>query len=146
MTRVASWGSSTSSALSTTGNKPAVDKINPAHYKSHPSGVECIQVTRHMSFNLGNVVKYLWRAGLKDSSPTIEDLKKARWYLEDEIGRLEKEASGFPFDPIKTDTGTHELLSELADQRLNWYCLSCDTHNKVGDKCSSCHRPQPVKL
>lgn len=64
------------------------DRINPAHYRSHPSGVECIQVTRHMSFNLGNVVKYLWRAGLKDGAPTVEDLKKARWYLEDEINRM----------------------------------------------------------
>jgi hypothetical protein len=37
------------------------DSINPAHYRSHPEGIECIQVTRYMSFNLGNVVKYLWR-------------------------------------------------------------------------------------
>jgi hypothetical protein len=65
------------------------DNINPAHYKNHPSGLECIQVTRHMGFNLGNVVKYLWRAGLKGSSPKLEDLKKAAWYLNDEINQME---------------------------------------------------------
>jgi hypothetical protein len=64
------------------------DPVNhPSHYTSHPSGVECIQITRHMNFNLGNVVKYLWRAGQKDGEPTIQDLEKARWYLNDEIER-----------------------------------------------------------
>lgn len=62
---------------------------NPKHYTSHPSGVECIQITRHMSFNLGNVIKYLWRADEKGAA--LEDLKKARWYLDDEIKRREKE-------------------------------------------------------
>ena len=66
------------------------DAVNhPRHYTGHPSGVECIAITRHMSFNLGNVVKYLWRAGKKDSSKELEDLKKARFYLDDEIKRLE---------------------------------------------------------
>lgn len=64
------------------------DNINsPAHYASHPSGVECIEVTEHMNFCLGNTMKYLWRAGLKGNA--IEDLKKARWYLDREISRLE---------------------------------------------------------
>ena len=58
------------------------------HYSFHPSGVECITVVRHMNFNLGNVMKYIWRAGIKTEVP-IEDLKKARWYLDDEIKRLE---------------------------------------------------------
>lgn len=66
------------------------DPINPAHYKSHPSGVECVTVTEHMTFNLGNAVKYIWRAGLKSADPR-EDLAKARWYLDREIARLEKE-------------------------------------------------------
>jgi hypothetical protein len=60
------------------------DPVNhPPHYTSHPSGVECIQVTEHMGFNLGNAVKYVWRADLK--SDAIEDLRKARWYIEREI-------------------------------------------------------------
>lgn len=65
------------------------DPINhPKHYTAHPSGVECIQVTEHMNFNIGNAVKYLWRAGLKSNDP-IEDLKKAEWYCRREIDRLQ---------------------------------------------------------
>jgi hypothetical protein len=64
------------------------DPVNkPKHYLSHPSGIECIQVTRHMGFNLGNAVKYIWRCDLKKDA--IEDLKKAIWYLEDEINLRE---------------------------------------------------------
>ena len=70
----------------------AHDSVNhPSHYTAHPSGIECIQITRHMSFNLGNVVKYLWRAGLKDRAPTLQDLKKAAWYLNDEIKQMEQQ-------------------------------------------------------
>jgi hypothetical protein len=65
------------------------DAVNPSHYKADPSGVECIQITRHRNFNIGNAIKYLWRAGLKESAPSAEDLRKAIWYLEDEIGRIE---------------------------------------------------------
>lgn len=60
---------------------------HPAHYTAHPSGVECIQITEHMNFCLGNAMKYLWRAGLK-SPDAIEDLRKAVWYIEREIRRL----------------------------------------------------------
>lgn len=66
----------------------SIDKINhPKHYTSHPSGIECIQVTEHMSFNLGNVIKYLWRAD--DKGAPLDDLKKARWYLDREIVKRE---------------------------------------------------------
>ena len=72
-------------------NKFATDAVDhPAHYVTHPSGVECIQITEHMTFSLGNAVKYIWRAGLKSPSP-IEDLMKARWYIDREIQRLEAE-------------------------------------------------------
>ena len=60
---------------------------HPPHYKSHPSGVECIQITEHMNFCLGNAMKYIWRAGRKDDP--VADLMKAAWYIEREIGRLE---------------------------------------------------------
>ena len=60
------------------------DLVNhPKHYTSHPSGIECIQVTEYMGFNLGNAIKYIWRAGLKEHA--IEDLRKAHWYIEREI-------------------------------------------------------------
>ena len=59
------------------------DVVNhPKHYTSHPSKIECIQVTRHMGFNLGNAMKYIWRADLKDGT---QDLQKAIWYIQDEI-------------------------------------------------------------
>ena len=65
---------------------PAPDPVShPAHYTSHPSGVECIQITEHMGFCVGNAIKYLWRAGLKQDA--IEDLKKAAWYVNREIER-----------------------------------------------------------
>ncbi|MBA4783377.1 MAG: DUF3310 domain-containing protein [Rhizobiales bacterium] len=60
---------------------------HPAHYTSHPSGLECITITQHMNFCIGNAVKYLWRAGLKGDA--LEDLKKARWYIQREIDRLQ---------------------------------------------------------
>jgi len=67
------------------------DNVNhPKHFTSDPSGIECIQITRHRNFNIGNAIKYLWRAGLKDETKHIEDLRKAVWYIEDEIKRLEK--------------------------------------------------------
>jgi len=64
---------------------------NPKHYTSHPSGVECIEITEHMSFNLGNAVKYIWRASLKGKE--IEDLRKARWYIDREIQRILNEGA-----------------------------------------------------
>lgn len=63
------------------------DAVNPRHYREHPSGVECIAITEHMGFCLGNAVKYIWRAGLKSENPT-EDLRKAIWYLERELARI----------------------------------------------------------
>lgn len=68
------------------GDKHWPDPINPQHYTSHPSGVECIQITKHMNFCLGNAMKYIWRAGQKGDA--IEDLNKAAWYIQCEIDRL----------------------------------------------------------
>lgn len=69
------------------------DAVNhPKHYTSHPSGVECIQITRHMGFNLGNAIKYIWRADLKHDA--IEDLEKAVWYLQDELKKRKGDNNG----------------------------------------------------
>ena len=66
------------------------DPVNhPPHYTGHPSGVECIEITEHYNFNVGNAIKYLWRAGLKTEDAT-QDLRKAAWYINREIQRLEK--------------------------------------------------------
>ena len=71
------------------------DNVNhPSHYNSHPSGIECIEIARHHNFNIGNTIKYIWRAGLKseegmeDTDKQVEDLNKAIWYIKDEIKRI----------------------------------------------------------
>lgn len=66
----------------TTGHEPNVVN-HPKHYNVHPSGVECIQIVEHMGFNIGNAIKYLWRAD--DKNQPIEDLEKAVWYIQREI-------------------------------------------------------------
>ena len=68
----------------------ASDAINPDHYQSDPSGVQCIEISENWSFCLGNALKYMWRSGKKDGSKNIEDLQKAIWYIEREISRLDK--------------------------------------------------------
>ncbi len=73
------------------------DPVNhPLHYTSHPAkcecgvGIECIQVTEHMNFCLGNAIKYIWRSTSKDD-PT-QDLRKAIFYLNREIQRKENDS------------------------------------------------------
>jgi hypothetical protein len=69
---------------------PQHDPVNhPSHYTQHPSGVECIDIVEHMPYNIGAAIKYLWRAGKK--AQHIEDLKKARWYIDREIQRVARQ-------------------------------------------------------
>jgi hypothetical protein len=68
------------------------DPVNhPPHYTAHPSGIECVQIAEHMGFNLGNALKYIWRADLKGNA--IEDLEKASWYLRREIERRSRSST-----------------------------------------------------
>lgn len=76
------------------------DKVNhPSHYTwlKELCGIEVIDITRHLDFDLGNVVKYCLRHGHKSEEgmtikqKAIQDLKKARWYLDDKIKMLEEE-------------------------------------------------------
>jgi len=72
----------------TFGKTTGTDLVNhPPHYTQHPSGVECIVIVEHFVYNIGAAIKYLWRAGLKGDA--LEDLHKARWYINREIGRRE---------------------------------------------------------
>jgi hypothetical protein len=71
---------------------------NPSHYTSSAAKcklcsepIECIDITEHMNFCLGNAVKYIWRAGLKNEDRTIQDLEKAIWYIKRHIGKLEEQ-------------------------------------------------------
>ena len=69
------------------------DVVNhPTHYTSHPSGIECIQITEHMGFNMGNALKYIWRADLKGKS--IQDMEKAIYYIKREINKRSAEELG----------------------------------------------------
>lgn len=71
-------------------DEPQFDPINkPKHYNSHPSGIECIEITQYHDFCTGNAIKYLWRQGLKDGENSVTDLKKAVWYIERKINQLE---------------------------------------------------------
>lgn len=69
---------------------------HPKHYTSDPSGIECIEITKYRDFCIGNAIKYLWRAGLKEDSilsqkdKTIEDLKKAIFYINKEIELIQQ--------------------------------------------------------
>lgn len=114
------------------------DAVNhPSHYNSHPSGVECITITEHMTFNVGNAIKYLWRAGLKivlGSTPFgedvqallplktlvkhIEDLKKARWYIDREILRIEQQV---PKNDYKAGGITPVTKNELSEMSASEY-------------------------
>jgi hypothetical protein len=68
---------------------PTPDPVNhPDHYTWLPNGVEVIDITKHLPFCLGNVVKYTLRADRKGRA--IEDLKKAQTYLRYEIERREE--------------------------------------------------------
>ena len=78
--------------------KDKIDNVNhPPHYTwlKDKCGIEVIDITRHMDFDLGNVVKYVLRQGLKseegmsNTEKALEDLKKARWYLDDKIKQIE---------------------------------------------------------
>lgn len=70
------------------------DPVNhPTHYNSSPaqcscgSRIECITITEHMGFCLGNALKYIFRCDLKNNA--IEDLKKSIWYIQREITKRE---------------------------------------------------------
>lgn len=91
------------------------DPVNhPKHYTAHPSGIEYIQITRHMGFNLGNAFKYIWRCDLKGG---VEDLKKAVWYLQDEINKLEGQTQNqkINFD-LSSNSTTKEQINQIAKE------------------------------
>lgn len=107
------------------------DQVNhPKHYTSDPSGIECIDITRHRNFNIGNAIKYLWRAGFKEDKDRklidkqVEDLNKAVWYLVDEIHRLGGRCT------VKTDSINTCLPIDnesIIDAALNY-------HEKINDQ------------
>lgn len=108
------------------------DPVNhPDHYKWHPSGVECIRITEHFNFNVGNAIKYLWRAGWKDSNTHIEDLEKAIWYIQNEIGLLKAKAlhpatKPTGESPVKAVRDAHENAIAFQKDIPKWKCNWCN--------------------
>jgi len=95
------------------------DNINhPAHYNSHESGVECIEIVRYLPYSLGNAIKYIWRAGLK-SENKLEDYKKAVWYLQDCQNCQKSDFSGF-----KANKFTNINLEKFIDNSVTSDYLS----------------------
>lgn len=93
-----------------TAHFPKHDPVSsPRHYTQHK--VECIEVTENMSFTLGNVIKYVWRADLKNG---IQDLEKAKWYLEREIERRSESIEQAPAPEL---TGAAAALAERVDSQ-----------------------------
>jgi len=91
------------------------DLINhPPHYTSNPFGLETIEITRHYNFDIGNALKYILRAGRKGlgdwagkeltpvdaAAAKVADLRKAIWYLEDEIRATRDQFAGYDLDDV----------------------------------------------
>lgn len=87
------------------------DMVNhPPHYTDGYAGYECIDLTKGLPFELGNAIKYLWRAGKKDDA--VEDKKKALWYLK----RVD-------FTTYTILTGMHTKGLLYKSQRVAWDIL-----------------------
>lgn len=86
----------------------ANDPVNhPKHYSGVRAEIECIDITRHLPFDLGNAVKYVWRVGRKDPAAKIEDIEKALWYLRDYCKHC-----AFTFTSYPTAMAVFRLLPE----------------------------------
>lgn len=101
---------------------------HPDHYNW--MDIECIDVVQHFNFNVGNAIKYLWRAGWKDSRTHIEDLEKAKFYIEQEIGLLKAKAlhpATKSKSPVEVVREAHEAAIPFGAKRTpsKWQCSSC---------------------
>ena len=108
-------------------HEESLDPINhPPHYTQHPSGVECITITEHYNFNVGNAIKYLWRAGLKDGTDAASDLRKAAWYVQREIERVADVSTPVAFTDVVQDFPPVETLAQVAAAYADRYSLPDD--------------------
>jgi len=99
----------------------------PKHYNSHPSGLEAIDICEHLSFNLGNAVKYLWRAGQKGD--LIEDLEKALWYIKREYELLDLEGEIGTSD----NTGRSPAMTKLIVRVLMRKVIASDPESLLAE-------------
>ena len=101
---------------------------HPQHYTSHPSGVECIEITRHMGFNTGNAMKYVWRADLKHADGGIEDLEKAEFYIKDEIAKRKKARDE---TSIKVTTNNQNIVFNVTANPASAEAIASDVLSKL---------------
>ena len=101
------------------------DNVNhPKHYTSHPSGVECIEITEHYGFCVGNAIKYLWRAGLKkdgtldDIDKEIEDVRKAAWYVQRHLENLQKKKIQMAEEELNRKLDEAATVQVVAEAKL----------------------------
>lgn len=94
------------------------DAINPSHYKSHPSGLEAIEIIENYMVNLGNAIKYLWRLGQKDAS--AQELNKARWYVRRETKYLNETQQGAHYKVSYVNPITKGLTLGLIERYLSF--------------------------
>ena len=93
-----------------------MEKINhPKHYNEHPAGIECIDVIEAFNFNLGSVIKYVWRAGLKPGENDLDDLRKAEWFLQREIASRENKSDNQPAPQPKVEHIWQHLVLRYND-------------------------------
>lgn len=95
--------------------------VNPKHYTTHQSGIECIEITRHLLFNRGNAIKYLWRLGQKDERN--QELKKAIWYLNDEFNYFAGIVEYTPFVTKLLDSKLDKLGLYQSEQQIELFNL-----------------------
>jgi TPR repeat protein len=131
------------------------DKINhPSHYTAHPSGVECIEITEGFSFNIGNAIKYLWRADEKGAP--LDDLRKAGWYIEREITRrtdAEKTIDLVTKSASSADARRQYEMGNMAysgdgmpqdrEQAIEWWTLSARQGNAEAQRALDACTPPP---
>lgn len=99
------------------------DNVNhPAHYVGFSNGAEVIDITENLSFNLGNVVKYVARAGRKTADPR-EDLRKAKFYLDRELYRLDYVVE----DPALPEGLTYNNYEQWTDRNGDLWRLQLGT-------------------
>lgn len=107
---------------------------HPKHYNSHPSGVECIDIIEHHNLNIGNAIKYLWRQGLKDGNPAVQDLEKARFYIDREIKRIAPQQTVLDMEKLKAgdmirldDGGKIAFIKDIFELTNGNYRVFLDT-------------------
>lgn len=96
-----------------------MSKTSPAHYKQHPSGIECIDVIEHYNFNIGNTIKYLWRQGLKDGESSEDDLEKALYYLKLELKAVKRRRASAPKEPELLEPNLQQMQDKITSL-LEW--------------------------